>query len=412
MATIEIALPRPHSPGQKELIFAPENIVCFAGRRYGKTQAGVTRLLKYATQEPGMYWWVGLSWRSASMKRAWRLLKSFVREIWRALNQDSAKYIKEATKDLVLPNGSEIWLRTAEKPDSLAGEGLNGVIIDEFSLMREIVWTEFIEASLLDNRGWAFFIGVPKGMNWSSQLWLKAAGREGWLQRRYTSYDNPFLPHDKIDEIQRNTSERIFEQEYLAQIKDDSGAVFRNVANCTGAIAQAEGIDNHSYVFGVDWGKLHDYTVISVYDETERQQVALDRFNQIDYPFQLERLKLWYERFRPREILAEQNAMGVPLIDQLRRMQLPVRGFQTLQNSKAHIIEALALAFERESIMILADDILVSELQAYEVERLPGGSWRYGAPDGMHDDCVIATALSLEAATTRNQMTVSQSRYI
>jgi len=28
------------------------------------------------------------------------------------------------------------------------------------------------------------------------------------------------------------------------------------------------------------------------------------------------------------------------------------------------------------------------------MERLPSGSWRYGAPSGLHDDCVIALALA------------------
>jgi hypothetical protein len=46
----------------------------------------------------------------------------------------------------------------------------------------------------------------------------------------------------------------------------------------------------------------------------------------------------------------------------------------------------------------LNDPVLIGELQAYEMERLPGGSFRYSAPDGMHDDCVMSLALAWQGA--------------
>ena len=86
--------------------------------------------------------------------------------------------------------------------------------------------------------------------------------------------------------------------------------------------------------------------------------------------------------------------MGEPLLELLQREGLPVQGFQTTNASKAGIIEALALAFERREITIPNDSVLVSELQAYEMMRLPGGSFRYSAPEGMHDDTVMSLALA------------------
>ena len=58
------------------------------------------------------------------------------------------------------------------------------------------------------------------------------------------------------------------------------------------------------------------------------------------------------------------------------------------------MVESLALAFEREQIEILNDPLLIAELQAFAAERLPGGSTRYAAPEGMHDDMVMALALA------------------
>jgi hypothetical protein len=77
---------------------------------------------------------------------------------------------------------------------------------------------------------------------------------------------------------------------------------------------------------------------------------------------------------------------------------MQVNGYQFTNASKAHVVESLAIAFERRELLILDDPVLVGELEAYESERLPAGMIRYNAPEGMHDDCVIALGLAWFAA--------------
>jgi hypothetical protein len=56
-----------------------------------------------------------------------------------------------------------------------------------------------------------------------------------------------------------------------------------------------------------------------------------------------------------------------------------------------------ALAFEREEIKIQNDPVLIGELQSFEGTTLPAsGLLRYSAPEGQHDDTVIALALAWE----------------
>jgi len=126
----------------------------------------------------------------------------------------------------------------------------------------------------------------------------------------------------------------------------------------------------------------------------------MDRFNRIDYAVQRGRLGALADRYMPTVIMAESNSMGEPIIEQLQRDGLPVRGFNTTNATKAQIIEALGLAFERGDLAILADPVLIGELQAYEMTRLPSGMVRYSAPDGMHDDCVMSLALAWLASVT------------
>jgi hypothetical protein len=93
-------------------------------------------------------------------------------------------------------------------------------------------------------------------------------------------------------------------------------------------------------------------------------------------------------------IIAESNNMGGPIVEQLHRDRLPVLAFTTTNASKSAIIEALTLAFERGDIRILNDAALIGELQAFVAKSLPSGMMRYAAPEGGHDDIVIAVAIA------------------
>jgi hypothetical protein len=53
-------------------------------------------------------------------------------------------------------------------------------------------------------------------------------------------------------------------------------------------------------------------------------------------------------------------------------------------------------------ITILNDPVLIEELMAYEVSRLPSGMVRYAAPSGLHDDCVMSLALAWSACMERD----------
>lgn len=388
-----ITLPKPHSPGQKELIYSTTNDVVFAGRRYGKTHTGKCRIIKNALSNVGLYWWVGLGWKSASLKRAWRELKEFTTQAWDYLGEDSTKYIRESVKELTLPGGSNVWMRTAERPDSLAGEGIKGVVLDEFSLMQEKVWSEYVEATLLDHSGWALFIGVPKGNNWASDLWHESSGREGWRQFHFTTADNPQMKPADIEQIRLHNPKKLFDQEYLAKVLSDAGEVFVNITACAISTPVTVPVKNHVYVAGIDWGKQNDFTVLSVFDTEERRQVAQFRFNGSSYPTQLGQIKQVHNLFRFRVIVAEQNTLGIPLCDQLQADGLPIRRFNTTNSTKRKLIETLQVGFENSSIKILNDPDLIAELRSFESNVTSFGNVRYGAPSGKHDDCVMALAL-------------------
>jgi hypothetical protein len=284
----------------------------------------------------------------------------------------------------------------------MRGEAFDLVVIDEAAQIKHETWTDVIMPTLADRTGRAMLISTPKGKNWFYAEYLRGQA-DGKEVASFTapSSDNP-MPQIKAAALKAKeiVSERTYRQEWLAQFVEDGAGVFRRVTEAATATAQQGAIDKHEYVIGVDWGRTNDATVFAVLDLTTRELVALDRMTQTDYGLQMTRLTALTKAYKANVILAELNSMGAPMVEEAQRRGLPVQGFTTTNTTKAQIIDALALAFEQGDIRIINDQTLITELQAYESERLPSGLVRYGAPQGMHDDCVIALALALHAASS------------
>lgn len=161
---------------------------------------------------------------------------------------------------LELPWGSVLEVKSMENPDSLAGEALDLVIVDEAALNPQIydIWTMMIKPTLMDKEGSAIFISTPRGRNGFYKMFLM--GQKGLKQRlgeadiiadealgvdddmtewssfRQTSYDNPLLastPEKSKEEIDKSYREAVnngkivqFKQEYLADFEAVSDMCF------------------------------------------------------------------------------------------------------------------------------------------------------------------------------------------
>ena len=376
--------------------------VIFAGRRFGKGEVGLLEILPYgALREVGLYLWVGLTWRALSMQRAWRLLKMYATRIWKAAQRtmkvNTQQFISEVEKSIRLPNGSEIWLRTAENPDAIQGDGIRGVVLDEFAYMKEIVWEEKVRPSLYDFNGWCLMIGTPNGEGWHSKMWRNAAEIDGWAQFHYTTYDNPTIPNikEQLETDRKTMPEHQWRQEIMAEVVEGAGTVFHNLRDCIDPTLELPGTPEIGkyYVFGVDFAKVKDYTVVAVWDVEAKALVHYDRFNLMDYPSQVQRIAALYRDWMPALLVCDAVGVGQALVSHLRDIGLPVQEFHSNQHTKPEMIERLAIDVEYRRIRFPDSRPLIDEFQAYGKEVLPSGITRYSAPEGYHDDIVIAACL-------------------
>jgi phage terminase large subunit-like protein len=398
MTTAErrIVLPRRH-PSQQAVVASAArfNAVC-CGRRWGKTTLGIDRVV------PAVLAGAPVGWFSPTYK----LLTEVWRDARRVLAPATARVsVQEHRIELVTGGVFELW--SLETPNAARGRRYRLVVVDEAAMVHELeeAWTAAIRPTLVDFRGGAWFLSTPKGHNHFKTLFdLGQDPRQpDWASWQLPTLTNPLIDAAEVDAARLMLPELTFSQEFLARFVEGTGAVFRRVRAAATAAPQEWAVDGHRYAIGADWGKYQDFTVLTVLDCTLNAVVHVDRFNQIDYAVQKGRLQALCERFRPDAVIAEQNSMGVPLVEDLVRMGLPVAPFQTTNASKAQAVDALALAFEQGHLTIPDDPVLIGELEAYTAVRLPGGLLRYSAPEGGHDDCVVSLMLVwLAAANQQN----------
>lgn len=415
MMELTITLPKPHSKQAAFLNSPAKRKAIVAGRRGGKTTGtgilGVEKMLSGGrvlqaaptADQTDRFWDVCIN----ALDELIQARIVYKNETKRVLEFRSRQFRVEPTKlrhgetEIEVPEFPRIRTKTAWDAQTLRGDYADVLILEEYSYMDKSAWDEVGAPMLLDNNGDAVFIFTPNRRNHAHALYTRAladtTGR--WGAWHFTSHDNPHLDEQALFEITADLTEDAYKQEIMAEFLENSGAVFRNIpACCILEPGSPEDHKDHELVAGVDWGKVEDYTVISIGCRNCRQEVAIDRFHGIEYRLARQRIKVLADRWGVYDILAESNAMGTPIIEEMQYAGLPVRAFATTASSKPPLIENLALTLEREEVHFLADPVAKAELEAYEMRTSANtGRATYSAPEGVHDDTVIARALMCQA---------------
>jgi hypothetical protein len=390
-----IQIPKPHEKQQEFIYSDAKRKIIVAGRRGGKT-TGVSMLAAMKAMDGRRV--LEAAPVADQTNAFWESVKGYFAE------PITKKVVKKNETDRLLefPNGGRIRCKTAHDADTLRGDYADLLILDEFSFMEPDAWELVGMPMLLDNNGDAVFIFTPNRRNHAYALYNKAVADDTgrWKAWHFTSMDNPYLSKEALMELTSDMNSDAYRQEITAEFLEGEGAVFRNINACMKApLTKPKDHEGHEIIAGVDWAKSHDYTVISIGCRNCHKEVARDRFNQIDYHFQRDRLKILCDKWKVDRILVELNAIGEPNFEELQRSGLPVMGFTTSGTTKPPLIENLALALEKEEWQFQSDMIWTNELEAYERKVNPNtGRPSYSAPEGIHDDTVMARALMLRAA--------------
>ena len=386
---LQIELPPLH-PGQRAVRDSAARFrVLACGRRWGKSRLASALATERALLG-GVVWVIAPVYSSGG---------PIFDDVRRLAAQIPGTKLNRADRRIDYPSGGHVQVKTADDPALLRGVALDLAIFDEAAFMPRLqeVWQEVIRPALADRRGRALFCSTPNGQGYFWQLYQAGQDPEqtDWQSWQLPTATNPHIAADEIEAAKRGMTERQFAQEFMAEFME-AGSIFRNVRELATATPQDGPQGGHSYTVGIDWGRSNDYTVCIVYDATAGAVAHLERFTGLEFSIQLGRVQALLERWRPTVTIVERNSIGQAMLEQLQRLRLPGRlvGFTTTNESKAQLVDCLALALERKEIRLLDHAALISELQAFQAATLPSGLTRYSAPDGGHDDCVMALLLA------------------
>jgi len=197
---------------QFQVFHSPKRFrVLVAGRRFGKTELALAELLRAAeTTSNQLIWYIAPSEKLAK-RIVWRRLKIVTQRLW-------AKKPSEQDLAIHLLNGSAIVVKGGFNPDSLRGEGLDFVVLDEAADLKPDAWTYSLRPSLADRQGRALFIGTPKGRNHLfSYFELAESHPEDWAAFQFTTEEGGIVTKSELESAGRAMDSNIFRQEFEAQ---------------------------------------------------------------------------------------------------------------------------------------------------------------------------------------------------
>lgn len=182
--------------------------VIVAHRRAGKTVLCILDLIYRAItegKEDGRYAYVA-PYYSQAKTIAWDYLVKYSAPIATKANQS------ELWVELI--NGARIRLFGADTGQNLRGLYLDGIVMDEYADMKPSIWGEVIRPLLSDRRGWAVFIGTPKGHNAFWDIYQNAAKDPGWYSKTLRASQTGLLPSEELEDAKKSMSEDQYLQEF------------------------------------------------------------------------------------------------------------------------------------------------------------------------------------------------------
>jgi hypothetical protein len=372
MQTIGLSLHKPH-PAQKQVIDCESRfIVMMAGRRFGKSLISQTISIDTAVNKK----------RVAYITPTYQLGKIFFKEIVDLLPLEI--YSKNES-DLVITfiTGGSIRFFTGERLDNLRGLKFHLAVIDEASFIPNLEdgWLNSIRPTLTDYKGKAIFLSTPKGKNYFFSLFSKA--EPDWQSFKFTTYDNPYIDPQEIDDARRQLPEVVFEQEYMANPAENAANPFGSqyIRNCLHPVTTMPVV-----AYGIDLAKSVDWTVIVGLDE-DGNVAYFDRF-QMDW----HNTKQTILRLPKCPILVDSTGVGDPILEDLQREGVMIQGLKFTSSSKQQLMEGLQAAIHQGKIGY-PEGIISQELEVFEYMYTATGV-KYSAPSGFHDDAVMALALA------------------
>lgn len=228
-----------YTPHEKQRLYHQSNArfrFANCGRRFGKSKMVASDLQPKLLLPNKRYWIVGPTYDLAE--------KEF-RVIWQdmvvglQLGKDktvSKSYSKKQGNMSIhfKDRNTTIEVRSAQHPENLVGDALDGVIMSEAAKHTKETWEQYIRPALADKRGFADFATTPEGYNWLYEEWMLGKDPnfmgtyESW---KFPSWENSVIFQEGLESpeillLRKTMTKDSFDQEIGAEFGSFSGKIY------------------------------------------------------------------------------------------------------------------------------------------------------------------------------------------
>ncbi len=382
---------KPHDYQREAILDSSKNKLLVWGRQSGKSTVIKVMSIYTAFTQPNSLQLI----LSPSLRQSVRILKEIKTTIetneFLKPSIDSDNWSKT---ELELDTGSRI----ISLPDSIStilGYSADVIYIDEAAHFKDdSIYYRAVKPMLIRTGGNLWLISTPLGKR--GFFWECFSNWKSAFVSQIKSEQCPSINKRDLEKDRNEMDELTFRQEYNAEFLEEKTAYFPYslILPCVQEYDMVNHGKDRTYFVGCDFAKLKDFSVFTVVQRTESNNLKvfhIERFNKIDYSQQLKVLDQINNNFRPIKILVDQTGLGEPLFEEIRDKGLPVEGFKFTKQSRLDLLSFLRNKFENKKLIIPNDSKLINELRNFKFSKNPH-----------HDDMVMSLALCVFA--NRNPM--------
>lgn len=302
---------------------------------------------------------------------------------------------------ITLISGSTIYFRSYERCDTIRGEDLDLLIVDEAAYCRDVDWYSVLRPTMTVRGKKCILCSTPRGYNFFRDMYMDGLEGGRYMSYKTTYASNPYANMEEVEDARKKLPPKIFAAEFLGEFIADGMSVFENVRNCTHAAGVIPPADGKRYYAGIDVGRQNDYTVLTVM--TEGGDVAImKRWNQENWNVIADKVAAAMMPYDPITYI-EINGVGDVFFDVMKdkckrigkRNMRMLNTWKTTNESKTDIIDGLIYSFATGDISIPNDPELLLELDGFEASYSKATrAVTYGGRNGIHDDMVMSLAIT------------------
>ena len=369
--------------------------VILTGRQFGKSLLAMNSMLYWLLETPGTKG-VFVSLFTNQLDAVYYEMIEYAAPLIRSNNA--------STKRVLLKNGSEMVMRSAENISAMRGYTFDYGILDEAAFIKDEAM-KVVRPTFAVHGKKIMIISTPWIKNWFYDYYQLAISDNPkyseYIGFKAKSIDNPFFPQAELDAAMETLPMSAIRQEYYAEFVDNAGGVFTSFTD-TCSVNEYHGAYPEPVYIGVDIAvagrENSDYTCVAVMAQ-DGTVINIDRWRDGNTKSQIERLRACLNGYNIRSGYIEINQER-GIWQEIAKDWTQIREWHTTRKNKPMMIQDLKVDIEQKDIALPTqrlDHLTFNEISDYTFENKANGYVAYSAPPGGHDDSVIALALANEA---------------